>query len=265
MARSERMRQCCAASPIPFAPRLLELLRKRAREDDLRCSARRAHEAAFGGTNADADPDADARAGADADPDASWSPIEAARFGVCDSLVVTLTRRPDEPGETRFASEGVSAKYLHLTSDALGAAVVIVDGACATIADCHAKLARQEDGLKKSNNFVRRVSAPQNKLHLALVLVKQQLVVDPFFSTSERGSHCSAPLLCGPFGDVEATRRRLMRSVVRLNMAGALERGAWRSTWHGALVRRLSSAVVLGLSSGGISDARRACRFRRRE
>ena len=37
-----------------------------------------------------------------------------------------------------------------------------------------------------------------------------------------------------------------MRSVVRLNMAGAFERGARRSTWHGALVRRLSSAVVLG-------------------
>ena len=109
MARSERERQCSDAPRIPIAPRLLALHRKREGDDNV-----------------------------DRAPSITWSPTAIARYDVCDTSIKTLTRRPDAPGE----------KYMFSTAEPLAATVAIVDGACTTLDDCNAKLARQDDGLK---------------------------------------------------------------------------------------------------------------------
>jgi hypothetical protein len=137
--------------------------------------------------------------------------------------------------------------------------------------DCRAKIERLEDGNKKPDKFLKHVCSPQNQLHLGFALVKQKLVIDPIMQAAERGSHCSAPILCGPFGVVAMTRRQLMRSVVRLDLgrmlakerrpelglgAGERPQHAERAALHRQLESTLKGALVLGSDLQPQADAR---------
>ena len=65
--------------------------------------------------------------------DATWSPADPARFDICEAATAALRRRPDEPGETRFASEGKSSKWLLPALEPFAAAVTIIEGGCTTV------------------------------------------------------------------------------------------------------------------------------------
>ena len=92
---------------------------------------------------------------------------------------------------------------------------------------------------------------------------------------AERGSHCSAPILCGPFGVVAMTRRRLVRSVVRLDLSLMLARErlvaaglgggerplyAERTAYHAEVERSLTNTKVLGSDVGSATPNARGAR-----
>jgi len=100
-------------------------------------------------------------------------------------------------------------------------------------------------------------------------------VVDPIMQAAERGSHCSAPILCGPFGVVAMTRRRLVRSVVRLDLSRMLARErlvaaglvgggrplyAERTAYHAEVERSLTNTKVLGSDVGSATPNARGAR-----
>ena len=146
MASAQRAKFLAPSPRIKIPPRLLQLRAERAARE----ASRRAAAAAAasrgpaavespGGVLASPDAAAAAVTPVGHSPrdsrraDATWSPADPARFDICEAATATLRRRPDEPGETRFASEGKSAKWLLPALEPLAAAVTIIEGGCTTV------------------------------------------------------------------------------------------------------------------------------------
>ena len=192
-----------------------------------------------------------------------WDPSERCSFDSTIAAVDVLLKMPEEPGETRFASEGKGARWLLSAGRAIVLAVLIVEGGATTLEDCRRALDRDEVGKAKAVNFVRMLAGPghqQLELHLALGLVKMQLCIEPLMEAAERSSHCSSLLLCGEYGKAAAVLRQLERSVIRIDLTRSepplpltratayvtAEQRARRISGLAQLERSLGGALVLG-------------------
>ena len=124
--------------------------------------------------------------------------------------------RHKRPGETRFASDGDASKQLSVYGPVLAYATIISPGAKTTLADCKTALRSMPKGRRKAATFVSQMAPWENRVFLALVRLRHELFVAPLMAACERGSHASAPIVSGPYGEFRRYRRIIERSIIRL-------------------------------------------------
>ena len=166
--------------------------------------------------------------------------------------------RHKKPGETRFASDGDASKQLSISGPVLAYATIVSQGAKTTLADCKTALRTMPKGRRKAATFVSQMTPWENRVFLALVRLRHELFVAPLMAACERGSHASAPIVSGPYGEFRRYRRMIERSIIRLpvkshkldepitvrSAGGVLSQKPLRRAW-GAELQLRGKAVLL--------------------